>query len=111
MSCHQSGETRLTCQAVEAFYSDSQAQASASSKGDKVKEKKLGEVWEKFKGMFSYLYTLIVLSWRFGADGTDPSNPKLITIEGTMQYCEELGIDPESVCPNSLSRNPPVPLD
>lgn len=27
----------------------------------------------------------------------DPSNPRLITIEGTMQYCEELGIDPESV--------------
>lgn len=27
----------------------------------------------------------------------DPSDPKLITIDGTMQLCEELGIDPSSV--------------
>ena len=36
--------------ALDAFFNDPQAQSSASAKGDKVREKKLGEVWEKFKG-------------------------------------------------------------
>ena len=33
----------------------------------------------------------------YRADVADPSNPKLITIEGTMELCQELEIDPESV--------------
>ena len=33
----------------------------------------------------------------------DPSDPKLIKIEGTMELCEELDIDPESVCRMSTS--------
>jgi hypothetical protein len=32
----------------------------------------------------------------------DPADPKLITIEGTMQWCTELGIDPSSVRPHLL---------
>jgi len=36
--------------AIDAFFNDPQAQSSASAKGDKAKEKKLGEIWEKYKG-------------------------------------------------------------
>ncbi|ORX33517.1 Cullin binding-domain-containing protein [Kockovaella imperatae] len=62
--------------AIEAFYSDPSMQRHATTtKEDKTKEKKLGDVWEKFK---------------------DPSDPKLIKIDGTMQLCEELDIDPST---------------
>ncbi|RSH79120.1 Scaffold-type E3 ligase [Apiotrichum porosum] len=46
---------------------------SASSSADNAK--KIGDIWERFK---------------------DASNPKLVTIEGTMALCEELDIDPAS---------------
>ncbi|WVR04315.1 hypothetical protein IAU60_001315 [Kwoniella sp. DSM 27419] len=59
--------------AIDAYFKDPAAQsAAAPSKGQ---EKKLGEIWEKYK---------------------DPSNPKLITIEGTMELCQELDVDPAS---------------
>lgn len=62
--------------AIDAFYNDPTMQAHAmSGSGDRQREKKLGEVWERFK---------------------DPTDPKLIKIDGTMQLCEELGIDPSS---------------
>jgi hypothetical protein len=41
---------KLIVKAIDAFFNDPQAQSSASAKGDKAKEKKLGEIWEKFKG-------------------------------------------------------------
>lgn len=50
-------------------------------------EKKIGEIWEKFKG---------VLGWGASADDTDTSDPKLIKIDGTLALCEELGIDPSA---------------
>ena len=71
-----------------------QAHAMSGS-GDRQREKKLGEVWERFKGSYEkYEGTekaseLIIL--------LDPTDPKLIKIDGTMQLCEELGIDPSSV--------------
>jgi hypothetical protein len=40
----------LMSKAIDAFFNDPQAQSSASAKGDKAKEKKLGEIWEKYKG-------------------------------------------------------------
>ncbi|WVQ97699.1 hypothetical protein IAU59_004813 [Kwoniella sp. CBS 9459] len=58
---------------LDAYYNDPSAQSSsAPSKGQ---EKKLGEIWEKYK---------------------DSSDPKLIKIEGTLEMCQELGIDPGS---------------
>ncbi|KIR60386.1 defective in Cullin neddylation protein 1 [Cryptococcus bacillisporus CA1873] len=54
--------------AVDAFYNNEPA-----PRADPAQERKLGEVWEKFK---------------------DPSDPKLIKIDGTMELCEELDIDP-----------------
>ncbi|KAK1926655.1 Cullin binding-domain-containing protein [Papiliotrema laurentii] len=56
------------------------ARGSSTSGGStgssaKAQEKKLGEIWERFK---------------------DPSDPKLIKIDGTMELCNELDIDPES---------------
>ena len=42
--------------AIDAFYSDSTMQAHAmSGAGDRQREKKLGEVWERFKGIYIYL--------------------------------------------------------
>ncbi|GFZ49073.1 Defective in cullin neddylation protein 1 [Saitozyma sp. JCM 24511] len=62
--------------AIDAFFNDPAAQAnSAGGQAAKTREKKLGEIWDRFK---------------------DPSNPRLITIEGTMAMCQELEIDPES---------------
>ncbi|OWZ78094.1 defective in Cullin neddylation protein 1 [Cryptococcus neoformans Bt85] len=54
--------------AVDAFYNNEPA-----PRADPAQERKLGEIWEKFK---------------------DPSDPKLIKIDGTMELCEELDIDP-----------------
>jgi hypothetical protein len=45
---HEGNE--LMRKAIDAFFNDPQAQSSASAKGDKAKEKKLGEIWEKYKG-------------------------------------------------------------
>ncbi|ODN96517.1 defective in Cullin neddylation protein 1 [Cryptococcus wingfieldii CBS 7118] len=59
--------------AVDAYYNDNDDEPFAVA--DPAQEKKLGAIWEKYK---------------------DESNPKLITIEGTLQLCEELGIDPEN---------------
>ncbi|WVF70183.1 hypothetical protein IAT40_004971 [Kwoniella sp. CBS 6097] len=58
---------------LDAYYNDPSAQSSsAPSKGQ---EKKLGEIWEKYK---------------------DSSDSKLIKIEGTMEMCKELEVDPDS---------------
>jgi len=43
-------QSRADEKAIDAFFNDPQAQSSASAKGDKAKEKKLGEIWEKYKG-------------------------------------------------------------
>ncbi|KAK8846632.1 hypothetical protein IAR55_005719 [Kwoniella newhampshirensis] len=59
--------------ALDAYYNDPSAQSQSS--GNKGQEKKLGEIWEKYK---------------------DPSDPKLIKIDGTMELCEELEVDPSS---------------
>ncbi|WWD21940.1 hypothetical protein CI109_106428 [Kwoniella shandongensis] len=58
---------------LDAYYNDPAAQSQSS--GNKGQEKKLGEIWEKYK---------------------DPSDSKLIKIDGTMELCEELDIDPAS---------------
>jgi len=60
--------------AIDAFYIDSTMQAHAmSGAGDKQREKKLGDVWERFKGASSFspgsnLLTCTVKSvWEFGS--------------------------------------------
>lgn len=60
--------------AMDAYYNNPNT-ASSGGASTKDRERKLGEVWEQFK---------------------DPADPKLITIEGTMEMCGELGVDPES---------------
>ena len=77
-----------------------QANAMASSKsGSSGKEKRLGEIWERFKGKSrpSRLYLSVCSLVALDADSS-AQNPK-ITIEGTLQLCQELDIDPESVSP------------
>ena len=52
-------------EAIDAFYSDPAAQASANAsanKADKNKEKKLGEIWERFKGVYIRDDTILYLS-------------------------------------------------
>ncbi|KAL7423322.1 Scaffold-type E3 ligase [Cryptotrichosporon argae] len=62
--------------AVDGYYNEGGGAATPSStSNDSARDKKLGDIWETYK---------------------DPSNPKLITIEGTMEYCQALDIDPES---------------
>lgn len=43
------------------------------------------------------IYSLSIVSLIIGRIITDPSDPKLIKIDGTMELCEELGIDPGTV--------------
>ncbi len=39
------------------------------------------------------------LTWDLLCDrAIDASQPNMITIDGTMKLCEDLGIDPEEVC-------------
>ncbi|WVN88785.1 defective in Cullin neddylation protein 1 [Cryptococcus depauperatus CBS 7841] len=54
--------------ALDAFYNE-------PSKVDPSQERRLGEIWERYK---------------------DPSDSKLIKIDGTMELCEALEIDPSS---------------
>ena len=93
-------------QAIDTFFNDPSMQRHAmGSKDEKNKEKKLGDIWERFKGgsgSGSLTLTLRSAPPTHKADlvlmrDADPSDPKLIKIDGTMQLCEELGIDPESV--------------
>ncbi|GHJ90298.1 hypothetical protein NliqN6_6700 [Naganishia liquefaciens] len=63
--------------AIDLFYNDSAAQAAAngaSSKAAASNDKKLGQIWDKYKD--------------------ESSN--LITIDGTMKLCEDLDIDPQA---------------
>ncbi|WWD08085.1 hypothetical protein V865_006195 [Kwoniella europaea PYCC6329] len=62
--------------ALDGFYNDpSSASLSNGSGSNKGQEKKLGEIWEKYK---------------------DSSDPKLVKIDGTLAICEEIGVDPSS---------------
>lgn len=71
-------------QAVEAFYSDAAAQrgaassSSANSATRKESEKKLGAIFDEYRD-------------------EDEESGALMTIEGTMSYCEALGVSPEDV--------------
>ena len=87
---------------------------ASSSKGQ---ANKLGEIWDRFKGEWvlqsrrKAICQTERVAGRGGFDDTlnraglgaatkltpDPSDPRLIKIEGTMEMCEELDIDPESV--------------
>ncbi|OCF42073.1 hypothetical protein I317_04044 [Kwoniella heveanensis CBS 569] len=58
---------------LDAYYNDPAAQSSSAP--SKAQEKKLGEIWEKYK---------------------DASDSKLIKIEGTLEICQELDVDPGS---------------
>jgi hypothetical protein len=50
----------LTWQAIDAFFNDPQAQSSASAKGDQARVKKLGDVWEKYKGKLVFPVGVII---------------------------------------------------
>ncbi|CAO1615171.1 unnamed protein product [Jaminaea pallidilutea] len=71
-------------QAVEAFYSDAAAQrgaassSSANSATRKESEKKLGAIFDEYRD-------------------EDEESGAVMTIEGTMSYCEALGVSPEDV--------------
>ncbi len=153
LSVNQSKQTNKQTKAIDGFYTDGSSQSSVStitSSDKKEKEKKLGDVWEQYKGelgngkkkkkkkkkglgkgkgkarMFLFLDSrwkngadwliwlidwLIGLDWVFWDGNKDPNNPGLITIEGTLQLCEDLEIDPESVSISSSSwTSPSLPL-
>ncbi|WWC87297.1 uncharacterized protein L201_002185 [Kwoniella dendrophila CBS 6074] len=61
--------------ALDAWYNDPASANGGTSTPNKGQEKKLGEIWEKYK---------------------DSSDPKLVKIDGTLAICEELGVDPGS---------------
>ncbi|WVQ83956.1 hypothetical protein IAT38_006101 [Cryptococcus sp. DSM 104549] len=58
--------------AVDAYFAGGNSTAAPSTA---AQEKKLGDLWEKYR---------------------DPSDPRLIKIDGTMALCNELDIDPGS---------------
>lgn len=79
---------------MDAFYNNEPA-----PRADPAQERKLGEIWEQYKGeqrirpcIKKFLGPLTIE--RIIAD---PSDPKLIKIDGTMELCEELDIDPGTV--------------
>ena len=96
--------------------------------GDQVKDKKRS--WARYgrdsrvsrfsSSSFLFVLIAVVFTLLMGFVGSmeskdrlteltiDPSDPKLIKIEGTMEMCEELGIDPESVSHCVIL---PLPLD
>ncbi|GAA6044281.1 hypothetical protein JCM8097_002110 [Rhodosporidiobolus ruineniae] len=61
--------------ALDAFYADPRASAKASSGLNNV-TKNLEALWDRY---------------------SDPANPTEIGMEGTMQYCQDLGVNPEDV--------------
>jgi len=61
--------------AIDAYYNNPSEFASASSSQPNVSTNKLNSLYDKYKE----------------ADGTD------ITVEGTIKFCEDLGVDPEDV--------------
>lgn len=51
-------------------------------------------------GKLIFVLDVALGGFGFGFGLIDPSQPDLITIEGTMQLCEALGVDPENVSQN-----------
>ncbi|WRT65161.1 uncharacterized protein IL334_002104 [Kwoniella shivajii] len=60
---------------LDAYFNDPSSINGGTSTPSKGQEKKLGEIWEKYK---------------------DPSDSKLVKIDGTLAICEEIGVDPSS---------------
>jgi DCN1-like protein 1/2 len=86
--------------AVDAFYSDPSACRAAEVRAQQASvgtsRKNLEKLWEKYKGSLLPCPACRLAPHRVSC-GLDPANPLESDFEGTVRFCEDLGVEPSDV--------------